>query len=161
MAAGCRPEAREHLVWTVWWYRKVSVRSPIFRTQSPCTYIYVQESQRFGNFVRIYTYESRKGLIADVSVILCQIFVRLYFITVTQLGLNHKNDKAFARWKRLSFAQHDTSHAINTASVVSVRDRFPEFCRRPRSTRPSLIRWLAQRERAFPKFAVAVDASPR
>ena len=26
-------------------------------------------------------------LIADVSVILCQILVRLYFITVTQLGL--------------------------------------------------------------------------
>ena len=40
----------------------MSVRSPIFRSQSPCTYIYVQESQWFGNFVRIYTYESRKGL---------------------------------------------------------------------------------------------------
>ena len=37
-------------------------KSPIFRSQSPCTYIYVQESQRFRDFVRIYTYESRKGL---------------------------------------------------------------------------------------------------
>ena len=32
-------------------------KSPIFRSQSPCTYIYVQESQRFWDFVRIYTYE--------------------------------------------------------------------------------------------------------
>ena len=71
MAAGCRPEAREHLVWTVWWYRKESVRSPIFRSQSPCTYIYVQESQRFGNFVRIYTYESRKGLRVNLCVKNC------------------------------------------------------------------------------------------
>ena len=31
--------------------------SPILRSQSPCTYIYVQESQRFWDFVRIYTYE--------------------------------------------------------------------------------------------------------
>ena len=28
-------------------------------------------------------------LIADISVILCQIPVRLYFITVTRLGLKH------------------------------------------------------------------------
>ena len=28
-------------------------------------------------------------LIADISVILCQILVRLYFITVTRLGLKH------------------------------------------------------------------------
>ena len=37
-------------------------KSPIFWSQSPCTYIYVQESQRFWDFVRIYTYESTKGL---------------------------------------------------------------------------------------------------
>ena len=37
-------------------------KSPIFRSQSPCTYIYVQESQRFWDFIRIYTYESTKGL---------------------------------------------------------------------------------------------------
>ena len=37
-------------------------KSPIFRSQSPCTYIYVQESQRFWDFLRIYTYESRKWL---------------------------------------------------------------------------------------------------
>ena len=34
-------------------------KSPIFRSQSPCTY-YVQESQRFWDFVRIYTYERVK-----------------------------------------------------------------------------------------------------
>ena len=37
-------------------------KSPIFRSQSPCVYIYVQESQRFWNFVRNITYCSRKGL---------------------------------------------------------------------------------------------------
>ena len=42
-------------------------KSPIFRSQSPCTYIYVQES-RFWDFVRIYTYESRKGLICELNV---------------------------------------------------------------------------------------------
>ena len=37
-------------------------KSPIFRSQSPYTYIYVQESQRFWDSVRIYTYESTKWL---------------------------------------------------------------------------------------------------
>ena len=37
-------------------------KSPIFRSQSPCMYIYVQESQRFSDFVRNSTYCSRKGL---------------------------------------------------------------------------------------------------
>ena len=44
-------------------------KSPIFRSQNPCTYIYiytvyiyiyVQEAQRFWDFVRIYTYERVK-----------------------------------------------------------------------------------------------------
>ena len=30
-------------------------KSPIFRSQSPCTYIYVRESQRVWDFIRIYT----------------------------------------------------------------------------------------------------------
>ena len=37
-------------------------KSPIFRSISPCTYIYVQESQRFWDFVRIYMYERVKSL---------------------------------------------------------------------------------------------------
>ena len=39
-----------------------AAKSPIFRSQSPCTYIYiyVQESQRFWDFVCIYTYERVK-----------------------------------------------------------------------------------------------------
>ena len=31
-------------------------KSPIFRSQSPCTYIYVQESQQFWDFIRNITY---------------------------------------------------------------------------------------------------------
>ena len=37
-------------------------KSPIFLSQSQYTYMYVQESQRFWDFVRMYTYESTKGL---------------------------------------------------------------------------------------------------
>ena len=36
-------------------FRLDAGKSPIFRSQSPCTYIYVQESQRFWDFVRIRT----------------------------------------------------------------------------------------------------------
>ena len=44
-------------------------KSPIFRSQSPCTYIYLQESQRFWDFLRNITYCSRKGLmIKSISV---------------------------------------------------------------------------------------------
>ena len=39
-------------------------KSPIFR--SPCTYIYVQESQRFWDFVRIYTYERVKNKMCNM-----------------------------------------------------------------------------------------------
>ena len=47
---------------------------------------------------------------------------------------------------------HDVSHAINITSVVSVNDTlFLPSSLANHSTRPSLIRWLAQRERAFPK----------
>ena len=47
-------------------------KSPIFRSQSPCTYIniyYVQESQRFLLFRTyiLYTYKSTKGLIYGVG----------------------------------------------------------------------------------------------
>ena len=44
-------------------------KSPIFRSQSPCTYIYiyVQESQRFWDFVRNITYCSRNGLKLEMS----------------------------------------------------------------------------------------------
>ena len=42
-------------------------KSPIFLSQSPCTYIYVQESQRFWDFVRNITYCSRKGLKSAIA----------------------------------------------------------------------------------------------
>ena len=37
-------------------------KSPIFRSQSPCTDISVRKSQRVTIFVRIYPYKSLKGL---------------------------------------------------------------------------------------------------
>ena len=37
-------------------------KSPLFRSQSPCTDISVRKSQRVTIFVRIYPYESLKGL---------------------------------------------------------------------------------------------------
>ena len=43
-------------------------KSPIFRSQSPGTYINVQESQRFLDFVRNITYFSHKGLIMGHTV---------------------------------------------------------------------------------------------
>ena len=62
MAASCRPK-HVNSSWadTVRCLLDAGKR-PMFRSQSLCTYIYVQESQRFWDFVRIYTYESRKGL---------------------------------------------------------------------------------------------------
>ena len=66
--AASRPEAREHLVCG---YRKVSVRRrlkpPISIAKFVYVYIYVQESQRFWDFVRIYTCESQKGFMSVFS----------------------------------------------------------------------------------------------
>ena len=42
-------------------------KSPIFRSQSPCTYIYVQESQRFWDFVRIRPRNSFFLVVAKVQ----------------------------------------------------------------------------------------------
>ena len=58
-----RQEARDvHVYSSCCRYRRVSVRSPHILIPVR-TYIYVHESQRFWDFVRKYTYESRKGLI--------------------------------------------------------------------------------------------------
>ena len=60
-------------------YRLDAFKSPTFRLQSPCTYIYVKESQRFWDFVRIYTYESTKGLSGTEIDISVGFFVSMAF----------------------------------------------------------------------------------
>ena len=45
-------------------------KSPIFQSQSLCTYIFVQESQWFWDFVHDITYCSRKGLFLKALVVL-------------------------------------------------------------------------------------------
>ena len=47
-------------------------KSPIFRSQSPCTDISVRKSQRVTVFVRIYPYESLKGLMKDTHLLLME-----------------------------------------------------------------------------------------
>ena len=87
-------------------------------------------------------------LIADISVILRQILVRLYFITVTgteQLRITNTTLSPAAifveapKWKTSLFRQFPALSVYDTLCAQANR-----------STRPSLIRWLAQRGRAFP-----------
>ena len=72
--------SRKHVNTSCYCYRKVSVRhrlKPHILIAKLCTYIFVQESQRFWDFVRLYTYESTKGLRGHtVSVSQCNGGVR-------------------------------------------------------------------------------------
>ena len=66
-------------------------KSPIFRSQSPCTEISVRKSQRVAVFVRIYPYESLKGLIKDnlFSVTESLIRMTLYNIHLATSANSH------------------------------------------------------------------------
>ena len=103
-------------------------------------------------------YGQKIANIRDVNVILCQILMRLYFITVTQLGL-----KKYESQKRQRVRQPPYS-SINKYSFGSSRDDTPQRAQvavpeAKRSTWPSVICSLAQRERGIPEFAVVVHAS--
>ena len=77
-------------------------------------------------------------LIADISVILRQILVRLYFITVTRLGLNnYESQTQRFRQPPYSSRQWKTS-LLRQFPALSVYDAL--CAQANRSTRPPLIR---------------------
>ena len=62
-------------------------KSPIFRSQSPCTDISVRKSQRVTIFVRIYPYKSLKGLNLYLSITSTIFKIKnLLILTVVNLG---------------------------------------------------------------------------